>query len=197
MQHRKQNHSLNQQAALADMTGHTDEQLLDLYKKGNREAFSAIFSRYQTPMLALAYYMLKDIPEAEDIVQEYFVDFWANRHKYVHVTSLRGFIRVGVKRRCINRLRTIQKRNELNVHYISMHQSERHINTLEEKEFRQRIYGAIDSLPAQAKTAFKEHYLEGKPHIEIAGKMKVKIQTVRNSISTTLKRLQKKLQNVH
>ncbi len=184
---------------LSAMTEYTDEQLLDLLQdNGSRETFSVIFSRYQNPMLAHAFYILKDVADAEEIVQEYFVNFWEKR-KALHITtSLRAYLMVGIRNRCIDKLRRLKSRDKLNQHYLSLNLPQQSDNTsLESKELGLQIQQAIEELPKKARVVFNEHFLEGKPQAEVAGNLGIKVQSVRNRFSFSIKFLRKKLQNVH
>lgn len=56
----------------------SDEQLVDLLVSGNHDAMSVIFDRYYAAMLRAALRVVRDIGEAEDVVQITFTDFYRN-----------------------------------------------------------------------------------------------------------------------
>lgn len=51
----------------------TDQQLIPLFKNGDRQAYSEIFERYSRLLLRHAFRLLNDKQETEDVVQEVFV----------------------------------------------------------------------------------------------------------------------------
>ena len=56
--------------------------LVDAAVAGDRDAFDALVTRYQVPILGLARALLTGSPDAEDVAQEIFVRAWR---------SLKGF----------------------------------------------------------------------------------------------------------
>ncbi|HVY54510.1 MAG TPA: sigma-70 family RNA polymerase sigma factor [Thermodesulfobacteriota bacterium] len=57
---------------------YTDEELLGRIKDGDRDAFSMLVMRHTKRYYSLAYRMLSSREEAEDTVQEAFLNLWTN-----------------------------------------------------------------------------------------------------------------------
>ena len=51
----------------------TDEELMELYRKGSRDAFEQLFARYQAKVIHYAYRMTGDQARAEEAAQETFL----------------------------------------------------------------------------------------------------------------------------
>jgi len=65
-----------------DARARTDEELMELVKKGDRASFSELVTRHSSKFYGLAYRMLASREEAEDIVQESFLMLWASPEKW-------------------------------------------------------------------------------------------------------------------
>lgn len=60
----------------------SDERLVELLLSGNHDAMSVIFERHYPSMLRAALRILRDVGEAEDVVQVTFVDFYRSAKIY-------------------------------------------------------------------------------------------------------------------
>src|SRR6187551_1688758 len=60
------------------MQSKDDAELVHLARAGNREAYDELIRRYQRPMWGLAYVLVHDRFEAEDVTQEAFLRAWRN-----------------------------------------------------------------------------------------------------------------------
>ena len=59
-----------------------DEQLVQLYRKGDEGAFEELFSRYRRPVFGFVLRMLGNRPTAEDVFQEVFARVHARIREY-------------------------------------------------------------------------------------------------------------------
>src|SRR6185503_12918358 len=81
---------------------HTDKELLAAIQKGDEEAFTALYLRYWDKLFYLAGKKLGDLPEAENIVQDIFLDIWHRRYELDIHNNIDGYLVVAVKYRIIN-----------------------------------------------------------------------------------------------
>src|SRR5579883_1142309 len=85
----------------ADDTG-----LLMRIRSGEQEAMSTLFDRYGTMVYSVALRVLRDASEAEDVMQETFVQVWRNPAAFVEGKgSLAGWLAVTARNRSIDVLR--------------------------------------------------------------------------------------------
>lgn len=61
-------------------------------KAGDHDAFKALYDRYADSMFAFAYSSLKSRDEAEDVVQQVFLNIWKNRARWELGTSMRSYL---------------------------------------------------------------------------------------------------------
>ncbi|GAA1845476.1 RNA polymerase sigma factor [Microlunatus capsulatus] len=77
---------------------------------GDLEAFELIVRRYQGPVFRLAYRMLGDRGEAEDVVQDCLVLVWRKLPTLTDVVAFRRWVYQLATRRCLSVLRTRTRR---------------------------------------------------------------------------------------
>ena len=56
--------------------------LVALLKEGNQKAFEELYSRFAPNFLAKLGHLIPDQPQAEDLLQDSFVNIWLNFHQY-------------------------------------------------------------------------------------------------------------------
>ncbi|MBO7100411.1 MAG: sigma-70 family RNA polymerase sigma factor [Bacteroidales bacterium] len=71
----------------------------------NCERFLNTFLPLQPAMQLVAERLLHSADDAEDMVQEAFVELWENREKLRHIVNLEGYAMQTVKNRCLTLLR--------------------------------------------------------------------------------------------
>jgi len=60
------------------MENKTDEEIVELVSKGNKELYAEIIQRYQTKLMRYAQYLIDDYAKASDAVQESFIKAYIN-----------------------------------------------------------------------------------------------------------------------
>src|SRR6059058_6171960 len=90
-------------AALNDLA---DEDLMQLVRKGDSEAFAVVYDRHSTAAYSLAYRMVGSRNSAEDVVQEAFLSMWRSGARYDRARgSVRTWVLGIVHNRAIDALR--------------------------------------------------------------------------------------------
>jgi len=88
-----------------------DEELALRAAKGDGAAFDALVVLYTPRVFAVAFRMLKDRAEAEDLAQEVFVTLHHALPKFRHEARLSTWIYRITKNRCLNRIKFLQRRH--------------------------------------------------------------------------------------
>lgn len=80
--------------------------LLSDIRSGSQDAMASFFGRYSKIVYSVALRVLKDTGEAEDVMQEIFVQVWQNPGAFVSGRgSLGGWLVVVARNRAIDKLR--------------------------------------------------------------------------------------------
>lgn len=158
--------------------------------QGDRKAFQVLYNTYALFVYQVSYKILRETYLAEDVVQECFVKLWINRQNLDAQKEITSFIFVVAKRISLNKLRE-QKYKTTYLEQISVH----HVNDVQEKieysEFEKKIISKVALLPKQQRIAFELSRFEGYTHQQIADKMGISPNTVKNHISQALVYLRK------
>ncbi len=152
--------------------------------KGNKNAFEVLFKKYYLQMVAYANSYLHDIDNAENIVQNIFVNLWENRKKY-KIKVIKNYLIVAVRNSCHNE---IKKQNN-RIKYENSFLNEDFIFQTNYSDFKMldHIKKVIEQLPEQRKRIFKLSRLEGLKYKEIAEKLKISSKTVEVQMGKALK----------
>ena len=158
--------------------------------QGDRKAFQVLYNNYAQFVYQVSYKILRETFLAEDVVQECFVNLWINRQNIDEQKEVTSFIYVIAKRISLNKLREV-KYKSIYLDQVSVN----HINDVQEKieysEFEKSIISKVALLPKQQRIAFELSRFDGYTHQQIAEKMGISPNTVKNHISQALIYLRK------
>ncbi len=69
-----------------------DEQIIQLIKKNDQQAFRILIDRYEKKVAATVIHMLGNTTEADDVGQEVFIRFYQNIHQFKGASSLGTYL---------------------------------------------------------------------------------------------------------
>ncbi len=169
------------------------EILADLLKTGSRKAYEAFFKGYYQDLFLWANSILKDPDAAEDIVQEFFVDFWEKK-RYKSITSnLQSYIFRSVRNSCLNYIRR-EKKLIHDIEHLEEQEVAPKIN-LETLENSEEIYSAINQLPEKCREVFMLCCVNGYTYNEASEDLDVSINTIRTHMVRAFRFLREKLKS--
>lgn len=162
---------------------------------GRNSVVELIYSKYHIKVYNLAMRFLKDKDLASEIVQETFIKLWVNRGKLDPSGNLWLYIFVIAKRLSLNKLREINRSQNLFEKLVS--RIERIHNptedTILEKDLLSFTEKIITTLPSQQQKVYRLSREEGLTHKEIATKLHISSSTVNNQLTDALKKLRTEL----
>jgi RNA polymerase sigma-70 factor (ECF subfamily) len=89
----------------------SDEDLLQQLRSGEADALAVLFDRHYRLVFSMAYRILRDSGEAEDLMQEVFLDVYRNADKFDPARgSVKTWILLDAKHRSINRWKYLRLR---------------------------------------------------------------------------------------
>lgn len=156
-------------------TNPSDEQLVQAALGGDLEAFEALVVRYQRQVFQLAYRILNQREEAEDAVQDVFVNVYQKLHQYNPVYRFSPWLYKITANTCISRIRRTKKVVLLNFDDEQTRQLEFRnaelpdpLMHLEQEELRQEIMRAMQKLPDSYRVILLLRYQMDLSNQEIA-----------------------------
>jgi RNA polymerase sigma-70 factor, ECF subfamily len=171
----------------ADDTG-----LLARIQSGDQEAMSILFDRYGGMIYSVAFRVLKDAVEAEDVMQEIFIQVWKNPGTFVSGRgSLAGWLVVVARNRSIDMIR--RRRPTEQVELFSLPSSTNLAKEAEHNSLLEKVRGVMGSLPDEQRKSVELAFFEGLTHSEIAEKTGDPLGTVKTRIRLALTTIRKAL----
>jgi RNA polymerase sigma-70 factor (ECF subfamily) len=171
---------------------YTDEQLIDLLKSSNETAFAEIYDRYWQQLYRSACRKLADSGQAEEIIQDIFMDIW-KRRKELQVRHLPAYLEQAVRFRLINFV-TRQKIPAFFDLFETLLYSPYEADVLlKQKDLISLIEAWIGTLPETQRHIFIQHYIKELSVKEIAVSMDLSPKTIQNNLSLSLRHLRTRL----
>ena len=156
----------------------TEDQLVDLARRGDQHAFSCLLSRYRRRAVRVAYGMLHSTEDAEDVAQEAFVCVFKSLGTY----QGRGKFFTWLYRIIINLCAT--RRRAPSSREMTVEVTESAEESSEEAAVRSMAVRAVMArLPAQQKAALVLREMEQLSYTEIAEVMEIAEGTVKFHLS--------------
>jgi RNA polymerase sigma-70 factor (ECF subfamily) len=156
---------------------------------GDAESFRKIYECYQGKIFLFALRLTKLKPEAEEVVQEVFVRLWEKRENIKVEKNFNTYILTITKNMILDRLKkaAYDKTIQQNIYQNMQALQNTTVDLLIEKELTRLHQQAIDRLSPQRKIVFKLSREEELSYEEIAEKLGISKNTVRNQITDSLK----------
>jgi RNA polymerase sigma-70 factor (ECF subfamily) len=161
-----------------------EKELLQRISKDDEKAFREVFDLYKGRFFAAALKMTRSPDEAEEIVQEVFVSLWMRRALLATVENPPSYLFTIV----YNAISARFKKMALEMRMKQMIaervvESENIIEEkLEEKEANERIQSILHRLPEQQQLVYYLSKEEGLSREEIAHRMHISPNTVKNHL---------------
>jgi len=173
-----------------------DSDLLRLIQKDDEIAFRVFYERYWERLYAHVYAALQDDDEAKDIVQDIFIQVWNNRATLYVENTFEPYLFKSAKNQVFSLYRNkkfkLDKEEELIERLGRLEETD---DRLMEKELNTIIDAELDKMPVYVRLCYQLSRKEGKSIREIAEKLSLSEQTVKNYISESLRRLRIELKN--
>ncbi len=179
------------------MEQYSDIQLVNLIRQGDIKSFERVFNTYCENLVRYAESILKNTYEAEDIVQQLFVQCWAKRETLDVNTSLKSYLYKSTYNSCLNKIKQLGVRESYAAYHLHVNQGQAGAASqqLEAKEAASAIQEAMNELPEQCRLVFKMSRFDQMKYQEIADELGISIKTVENQMGKALKHMRLKLKD--
>lgn len=180
---------------MAVYSSYNDEQLLELVQKDDENAFRQLYERYWNKLLTQAFIKLKSHEEAEEIVQEVFLQIWRRRKKIELKFSFHTYCASITKYEILSRLSGRKKEENAKQKLFSIIPAADN-STFEKSNYellRRKIEKTVQLLPEKCRLVFRLSREAGMSEKQIAEKLNIAPKTVEAHISKALKSLRTSL----
>jgi RNA polymerase sigma-70 factor (ECF subfamily) len=155
----------------------------------DRDAFNEIYERYSLKLYLSAFKRLRSRDDASDIVQDLFFALWMKRKALNINRSLSAYLFTAVKHKVINHIESnIVRGNYLGSLNRALNEYDDSTNqTILSRDLERHLDVGIDKLSPKMKMVFELSRRENLSVNEIADRLNLSEQTVKNQISKALK----------
>ena len=174
----------------------SDTELLHAIARGDELALASLYDRYAAILLGLLLRILRSRPEAEDVLQEVFMQVWRRAGDFDEARG-RGFtwLVTLARSRAIDRLRSIDARAR--AAQAAQHETQEETADASDDVFnserRTVVLAALARLPEEQRRALLLAYYDGLTQSEIAARLNQPLGTVKTRMRSGLMKLRELL----
>lgn len=169
-------------------------QLLKDIAAGSRQAFDIFYEKYISFVYQIAFSIVHNHTEAEDICHDVFLEVYQKARQYSEEKgSIKAWLAVKTKSRSLDRLR---KNKPLLIHRLENLSESKKMEPGADLQFlhsleKHVIVEALKAIPIEQREAIIRSYYNGETHNEIAMTMKKPLGSVKSLIRYGLNNLRK------
>jgi RNA polymerase sigma-70 factor, ECF subfamily len=175
-----------------------DRAAFERMARGDQEALAEIYDRHGRLVYSLAFRIVRDQSDAEDVVQDVFSQAWRQASRYdASRGSVLGWLLTLTRSRAIDRLRGRRSRPEPSgdegvLNGIPDPAAPADVQAASAVQATQ-IRAALDGLTVLQRVAIELAFYEGLTHAEIAERLELPLGTVKTRIRQGLLKLRDRL----
>lgn len=167
--------------------------------------FESLFKMYRKPLVGYANSYVRNWEDAEDLVQEVFIQIWEKIREMREDKHICGLLFVATKNKCISFLRGklheharfLQEESaeslRMKIDLVALEYSA--LETIEFEELLQQYERVLATLPEDYRRFFLQSRNEGLAYADIARNEGISVKTVEKKMSATLRALRNGLKD--
>ncbi len=178
-----------------------DFELVNLMKENDPKAFQYLYNRYKNILYTVVYRLIKHEEDARDIMQDFFISIWDQRHTLEIKSSIKWYLITAIRYKSISHIRKnivrfgvlsyVDDFEKLSLEKVNFE----HHDPSAFKELQTCLDREIQSLSPRMKEIFVLYRESDLSHKEIALKLGLSHQVIRNKVSDALKILRHRLKD--
>jgi len=182
-----------------------DQEMIAQIGRRDQGAFSALYDRLSGPLYSLAFKMLGDASDAQDALQEVFVQIWSRASTYdPEKSSVFSWAVLLTRSRAIDRLRARDRRLRVVVESTAENKVaeatdastvESAADTANKKDEAAHVRSLLNSLPEDQRQAIELAFFGHRTHHEIAAQLGQPLGTVKARIRRGLLKLREQFRS--
>lgn len=180
-----------------------DVELLQRISQGDRAAFSEFYDLYSTLFFSVAVKILNDPKEAEDVLQDVFVQIWEKAGSFdPRLGKPSSWGMTFIRNRAIDRIRASQRRSRLVENAAIEAAPTPPVNASANesvcgREKAELVRSAVTGLPAEQRQAIEMAFFSGLTQNEISARLREPLGTIKARIRRGMLKLREKLEGVY
>jgi RNA polymerase sigma-70 factor (ECF subfamily) len=170
---------------------YTDIEIIAFIREGNVLAFQELYLRYWKELFYAASRKIGRKEDAGDVIQEIFTELWFRKEKlHVH-DSVSGYLHTILKFKIFDFYHQASRQETHSLAVVPEEEvmEESTASMLHVKELQEIVDEEVKNLPGRMREIFVMSREQGMTAEEIAQTLSISVQTVRNQLSTSLKKI--------
>ncbi len=173
-----------------------DTVVVEALMAGNQAALGVLYSRYGELVYLLAYRILHNSQDAEDLTQEIFMKFWQQGKFDRARGTVPAYLLTMTRSRAIDQIRRRKSRQAMIDKVCKLHNSSSPDNSLEQEEISEKVQRAMTQLPDNQRIPLELAYSLGLTQAEISERLGIPIGTIKTRTRQGLLKLRQLLHNL-
>jgi RNA polymerase sigma factor (sigma-70 family) len=157
-----------------------DEKLIAMARAGNPGAFEAIVDRYQGRLLGFCRQMLGSTEDAEDVLQEVFVNAYRAMLADEREINLRPWLYRIARNRCLNHLRKPTADAQESMDMVPMVEAATTAEKVHNREEFRQLLTDVGKLPETQRSALLLREMDAMSYEEIAQAMETSVPSIKS-----------------
>ncbi|WP_194831500.1 RNA polymerase sigma-70 factor [Prolixibacter sp. NT017] len=166
-----------------------EQRIIANLRKGDENSLRELFDMYYKPLCMFALKFVDSIEQAEDIVQDTFINLWNSRsYSNIH-SNIKAYLFGAVRN---NALYFIRKETKFRFEEIDNHVQKLTEDELPEDELtelKDRLLKQIEQLPPKGREIFEAIVFKGMKYSDVAELYGISVNTVKTQYSRSLSKL--------
>lgn len=165
---------------------------------GSEQKCRAAFTETYPSLCLFAFRILKDMQEAEDVVQDVFVVMMTKSDTLTNKELVKSYMYRAVNNACLNIIRHknyVRARIDSYVEEV-VHDEEEYVLDAIESRVLEKIFAQIDELPPECRKVFEYSYIRGYNVEKVAEELNISVNTVKTQRMRARKFLQYRLKDI-
>lgn len=154
-----------------------------------KKIFKIRFQEHYSRLCSIAYSYVAILEDAEDIVQELFVDLWNNKKDSLPEKEFAAYATTATRNRCISYLRKKKSIVCSIEDFPNAASSAPADDNDDNRLIKEKLDEALKTLPPKCRSIFLLSKAKGLKYREIAEKMEISEKTVENQMTKAIKLL--------
>ena len=179
-----------------------DREMIERIGRGDQSAFSALYDRLSRPLYSLALRMLGDAGDAQDALQDVFLQIWSRAATYnPEQSTVFSWTVLLTRSRVIDRLRARKRRLRIvdsatgdeDADVADASTMESAADTADRNDEAARVRSVLNNLPSEQREAIELAFFGHLTHHEIAARLGEPLGTIKARIRRGLLKLRERL----
>lgn len=179
-----------------------DREMIERIGRGDQSAFSALYDRLSRPLYSLALRMLGDAGDAQDALQDVFLQIWSRAATYnPEQSTVFSWTVLLTRSRVIDRLRARKRRlrvvdsatGDEDADVADASTMESAADTADKNDEAARVRSVLNNLPSEQREAIELAFFGHLTHDEIAARLGEPLGTIKARIRRGLLKLRERL----